>query len=324
MFTVEWQRKFEGLTLKYETHAWRAGDILSQESSQLNFQQACVRRPVRARLSRPIGSQSRLGTLVLTPADFVLSVDATGDETEFPVRKFEMDTDWFSSLVSPELEFDFSRVNPHPVFDHPNIARTLERISTELLMLTSDSAELLRCLVRMLAIDTARLLRVRAVGEAETGTMLTNDQLASINWLIETTDFAELSPSRVASDCDMSLPRLREAYRRTTGQSLREGIEEARQTSACRLLTVTGHPLKIIAHRVGFAHPSAFCYWFKRSVGLTPTEYRMRNAGHVNTTTNNGGGIGACYMVIKDNTNRFASVSERLLPIREMPTSPQT
>lgn len=279
MLTVHWQRTFEGLTLKYETHTWRAGEVISQRSSHFNFQQACVRRPVRARLSRSIGSQSRFGTLVLTPADFVMSVDAIGDETEFPVRKFELDTQWFGSLVSPEFELDFNSVDPQPMFDHPNIANTLDRISAELQTLSSDSTEMLRCLVRMLAIDTARLLRVGASGQVDAGTMLTNDQLARVNWSIETTDFAELSPSRVARDCEMSLPKLREAYRRTTGQSLREGIEQARQKNACRLLTMTGHPLKIIAHRMGFAQSSAFCYWFKKSVGLTPSEYRMRNVG---------------------------------------------
>lgn len=298
MLTVHWQRKFEGLTLKYETHTWRAGDVISQRSAQFNFQQACVRRPVQARLSRSIGSQSRFGTLVLTPADFVMSVDAIGDETEFPVRKFELDTDWFNNLVSPEFEVDFNNVDPHPMFDHPNIAGTLDRISAELLTLTSDSTEMLRCLVRMLAIDTARLLRVGAAGQVEAGTMLTNDQLARINWSIETTDFAELSPSRVASDCEMSLPRLREAYRRTTGQSLREGIEQARQKSACRLLSTTGHPLKVIAHRMGFTQPSAFCYWFKKSVGLTPSEYRMSNVGSLPIA--NGAGCGVCFAKVSE------------------------
>lgn len=285
MLTVHWQSKFEGLTLQYETHTWRAGEILRQKSSQFNFQQACVRRPVLARLSRSIGSQIRIGTLVLTPADFVMSVDTIGDETDFPVRKFELDTDWLSKLVAPELKLDFSSVQPHPMFDHPSIASTLERISAELLMRTSDSAELIRYLVRILAIDTARLLRVRAADQVVTGTMLTNDQLARINWSLETTDFAELSPSRVARDCEMSLPRLREAYRRTTGQSLRDAIEQARQKSACSLLTMTGRPLKVIAHQLGFAHASAFCYWFKKSVGLTPSEFRMSNAGYSSSST---------------------------------------
>lgn len=289
MLTVHWQRKFEGLTLQYETHTWRAGETLRQKSSLFNFQQACIRRPVQACLSRSIGSQTRLGTVVLTPADFVMSVDTIGDETEFPVRKFELDTDWFSKFVSPELMLDFSRVEPHPMFDHPLISSTLERISAELLLPTSDSADMIHCLIRMLAIDTARLLRVRAASQLDSGTKLTNDQLARINCAFETTDFAELSPSRVASDCEMSLPKLRDAYRRTTGQSLRDAIEQARQRSACSLLTMTGHPLKIIAHRMGFTQPSAFCYWFKKSVGLTPSEYRMSNAGYSSPNTDDGG-----------------------------------
>lgn len=284
MLTVHWQRQFEGLTLQYETHTWRAGEILRQKSPHFNFQQACVKRPVRARLSRSIGSQTRIGTLVLTPADYIMSVDTIGDEVEFPVRKFELDTDWLSKLVAPEFRLDFSLVEPRPMFDHPIIAGTLERISAELLNRTNDSAEMIRCLVQMLVIDTARLLKTRTDFEMEDGTLLTNEQLARINWSIETTEFAELSPLRVARDCEMSLPRLREAYRRTTGQSLRDAIEQARQKSACNLLTMTGQPLKIIAHRTGFTHASAFCYWFKKSVGLTPSEYRMSNAGHLSST----------------------------------------
>lgn len=279
MLTVHWQRKFEGLTLKYETHAWRAGEVICQKSTQFNFQQACIRRPVRARLFRPVRTQSRLGALVLTPRDFVVSVEATGDETDFPVRKYELDEDWLSSLVSPKFGLDFTKIDPYPMFDHPNISATLDRISSELLTPTSDSAEMLRSLIRMLAIDTSRLLRGDVAGQEDGGTMLTNDQLARINLSIETTDFAELSPNSVAGDCEISLPRLREAYRRTTGQSLRERIEQARQKSACRLLTMTGLPLKTIAHRIGFSHASAFCYWFKRSAGLTPSEYRMSNVG---------------------------------------------
>ncbi|MBA4760075.1 helix-turn-helix transcriptional regulator [Sphingosinicella sp.] len=278
MWTVEWQRSFEGLHLQFETHVWNVGDRFDEKASQFNFQQACVRRPVRARLARPIGSQCRLGALVLTPADLVMPVVAVGDETGFPVRKFSLDTDWFNGLLSPRFEFDFAQIEAQPVFDNPLTAATLDRISAELLSPTRDSADMLDCLVRMLAIDTARLLKARAAATTYDGTKLTADQLARVNWSIEITDPAELSAEKISGDCEMSVSRLRDAYRRTTGQSLRSRIEEARQLSACRLLTTTGQPLKMIAHRMGFTHSSAFCYWFKKSVGLTPGEYRISNA----------------------------------------------
>jgi AraC-like DNA-binding protein len=58
------------------------------------------------------------------------------------------------------------------------------------------------------------------------------------------------------------------------------------------------HPLKIIAHRMGFTQSSAFCYWFKKSVGLTPSEYRMRNVGCL--PTGGSGGGGACFANISE------------------------
>lgn len=277
MWTVQWQRSFEGLSLSLESHSWAAGQTLRHPTPHFNIMQACTRRPVRAQLARPIRNGDRLGRLVLTPAGPGVTVETTGEETEFLVRKFEFDTKWLNNLASSCLDFDFDKAQAQPVFDDPVIGATLDRIYTEMMSPGQASLDMLASLVRIFAIDTARLLTMRSKQPSTVERLLTAEQVAHIQRLIETTEFKDLTPGRIAVECQMSLSRLRDAFRRTTGTSLREKIEEARINAACRLLVETGHPLKIIAHRLGFGHASAFCYSFKNATGLTPTEYRLRN-----------------------------------------------
>ena len=128
----------------------------------------------------------------------------------------------------------------------------------------------------ILAIDLARALHKRGDSVQGAALALTAQQLATVQRSIETTHFAELTPAKIAADCGMRLPRLREAFRSTTGGSLREQIEKARMNTARQLLEESSLPLKVIAHELGFSYSSAFCYSFKSATGLTPTEYRTR------------------------------------------------
>lgn len=278
MLTVQWQRSFEGLSLALESHKWIAGERLAQTSSQLNIMQACTRRPVRARLARPIGNEQRLGRIVLTPAGVTIPVETLGEESDFPVRKFEFDPDWLNHLTASSIDFDFTNAEAQPVFDNPDIAATLNRIHTEMVNPQGGSAQLLPALIRVLAIDMARLLLSRSQESSCGSRNLTVEQLARVRLAIETIDLGKLTACRVAEECGMSVARLREAFRNTTGSSLRQEIESARINFARQMLVETGQPLKVIAHALGFAHPSAFCYFFKRETGLTPTEYRRKIA----------------------------------------------
>lgn len=276
MRTVQWQRCFEGMRVSQLSYAWAAGETLSEPQDQFSVMQAATRRPVRARLREPLGCCDRLGRIVLTPAGGCISVEASGEETDFPVRNFEFDPGWLTWKVRPEIVFDFGAATAQPVFDDPIIAVTLDRIYHEVVSPRPDSNGLVDCLLGVLAIDLARTLRKRADSVQGAELALTAEQLATVQWSIETTHFAELTPAKIAADCRMSLPRLREAFRSTTGGSLREQIEKARMNTARQLLEDSSMPLKVIAHELGFSHSSAFCYSFKSATGLTPTEYRTR------------------------------------------------
>lgn len=276
MRTVHWQLRFEGLLLSQESHAWGAGIQFMQREEYFNIQQAGTRRPVRARVAQPVSAKQRFGRIVLTPAGSGIPVETVGVEEDFPVRKFEFDAAWLNSQLPASLDFDFRQACVQPIFDEPAIAATLDRIYDELIMPKTDSTPLLMSLVRILAIDTARCLITRSTQTEISLRSLSPEQVARIRHLIQTTDFKDLTLAHIADRLEMRQPRLREMFRRATGTSLRDEIHEARVHAACRRLVEADEPLKVVAHQLGFRHASAFCYWFKQSTGLTPTEHRSR------------------------------------------------
>lgn len=276
MRTTQWQVSFEGLVLSQESHAWDAGVNFAQQEDYFNFQQAGTRRPVRARPSYSIGNNQRFGRIVLTPAGFCTPVETFGIEVDFPVRKFEFDADWLNAQLPTSLGFDFRKAFAQPVFDEPIIASTLDRIYDELLVNREDRGPLLKSLIQILAIDTARCLLARSSQVDMSQRSLAPEQVAHIRHLIQTTEFRHLTLGYIADKCGIRQARLREMFKHATGRPLRAEIDEARVNAACRRLVETHQPLKMLAHHLGFTHASAFCYWFKQSTGLTPTEYRIR------------------------------------------------
>ncbi len=70
----------------------------------------------------------------------------------------------------------------------------------------------------------------------------------------------------------------REGFRRDMGQSILGYLNEQRLNHAVSLLTTTDLPVAVIAENAGFADPSYFARFFRKSAGLTPSEYRKEKA----------------------------------------------
>lgn len=278
MRTVQWQLSYAGLTLSHESHAWDAGVSFLQHEEHFNIRQAGIRRPVRARLAQPVKAEQRFGRIVLTPAGFGMPIETLGVEVGYPVRKFEFDVAWLNRLLPTSLAFDFRSADVQPIFDEPIIEATLDRIYHELVSSRSDSADLLDAFLRIFAIDTARCLMSRRDRTESTFRCLAPEQVASIRYLIQTTEFRQLTLGYIAHKMAMRPNRLGESFKRSTGHSLRDEIEKARILAACRHLAETQQPLKVVAHALGFTHASAYCFWFKQATGCTPTQYRNRQA----------------------------------------------
>jgi AraC-like DNA-binding protein len=79
-----------------------------------------------------------------------------------------------------------------------------------------------------------------------------------------------------AADAHCSARTLERSFRNETGMTLREWRTAQRMTVAARLL-LEGATVSAVAHRVGYRNSSAFGRAFRRSLGMTPSQYHAEH-----------------------------------------------
>lgn len=85
---------------------------------------------------------------------------------------------------------------------------------------------------------------------------------------------APLDAGHLASVADMSVSRMNTVFRQATGYSPLEYVRQVRVAEARRLLADPELAVKEIAARIGFEDGFHFSRVFRRTDGLSPTEYR--------------------------------------------------
>lgn len=80
----------------------------------------------------------------------------------------------------------------------------------------------------------------------------------------------------IAQVVGLSPSRLAHLFRAETGQTIQGHIEARRMQLATDLLRRTSFPIKQISAHCGFESPFYFSQRFRRFVGLSPLQYRMR------------------------------------------------
>lgn len=77
-----------------------------------------------------------------------------------------------------------------------------------------------------------------------------------------------------ARESGMSVSHFSERFRRQTGQSPMAYFIHLRMRLACRLLDLSGKPVKTVALQLGYRDPYYFSRIFKKSMGISPHKYR--------------------------------------------------
>ncbi len=77
-----------------------------------------------------------------------------------------------------------------------------------------------------------------------------------------------------ARKAGMSVSHFSERFRRQTGQSPMAYFIHLRMRLACRLLDLSGKPVKTVAMEIGYRDPYYFSRIFKKSMGISPDKYR--------------------------------------------------
>ncbi len=78
----------------------------------------------------------------------------------------------------------------------------------------------------------------------------------------------------LARQCGMGPRRFTTLFRESTGQTVRQWVEQRRMDKARRLLAETDLPMKAIAFDLGFASQAVFSTAFRRCAGVSPSTYR--------------------------------------------------
>lgn len=80
----------------------------------------------------------------------------------------------------------------------------------------------------------------------------------------------------LASACAVTPYTLKRIFKRIYGQSIAEFSLHSRMSKAKELLTKTNNTLQQIAGAVGYTESSNFQNIFKKTIGITPGEWRKR------------------------------------------------
>ena len=267
-------KQFAGASFEVVDYHWDAhADILDhQPQVMLRWRM----RPYRIKAQgwiRP-GEQFNFGQLMLHPGHVVTHAKGgdVDEDSRTMVCRFEQD--WLERVTG--CRFDDS-TSLSPIFDlrHSGIDHAMRRLMQELLEPGMASETLVEGLGASIAVDIARSFDTGSLAHEDRGT-LSSVRLARIREFVES--FHEGCPtlSDVAEQCGISVAHLRRLYKATTGQTLHDYVEEVRINRARRLLLDTNLPLKVISYKLGFCHPSAFSFAFKKMTAEAPRDFRNR------------------------------------------------
>lgn len=79
---------------------------------------------------------------------------------------------------------------------------------------------------------------------------------------------------RVAAEFSVSPRTLTRRFAAETGQSALRNLQSQRVRRAQHLLATTQQPVAEVARRVGYGDAATFSQLFRRTVGLSPRDYR--------------------------------------------------
>lgn len=132
-------------------------------------------------------------------------------------------------------------------------------------------------LARLGAIEAQTLNDPQQRSEAN---QIDHERLTAVLELVQQRSSEPIALSDAAACVHLSVPAFTRFFRRMTGMSFIDYLNEWRIRRACRLLETTDQRILEVALACGFGNLSHFNRQFKRRRNCTPRQYRSNSSGH--------------------------------------------
>jgi len=183
--------------------------------------------------------------------------------------------DYFTEIVGLEADANPAALNGSIASPSPVMQQCLWFLLDELKNPGFAHEVSIDSLTRMLLVEIGRTFRhTRTDHDLHTGA-LAPWQVDRIRLFLESEIAHDVKIAEIAGLCGVSESHFRRTFKLSTGMSFTAYVEKVRLERAKVFLADAKLPLKEVAHRLGFRHPSAFSNAFRKATGVTPRAFRQ-------------------------------------------------
>ncbi len=214
-----------------------------------------------------------LGGLMIVPSGTSISAMGPGGERRLAV----------CTMAGGILPRDFDRENLRHLamcgdIRDAHVRAGMQRMAAEVIRPGFAADVLIDGLAQALQVDLARYFAMAGRREAASRGTLAPWQLGRLEDYVQAADGHRIRTADLAAVVEVSPSHLARTFKKSTGRTVHQFVEEVRLVRARALLGDTGLPLKQIAAQLGFATPSSFTLAFRRATGTTPGRFRSELA----------------------------------------------
>ena len=196
-----------------------------------------------------------------------------------PSLHCKFDSTFFKSITGLDADANPADLNGSIVAPSPLLTQALWLLVDELKNPGFAHAITTEALSKMILVEIGRSFRQVPKPAFTSSGQLATWQIERVRMLLESTLETAVRVSDVAHACGISDSHFRRAFKLSTGVPFSLYVERLKTDRAKALLNETSIPLKVISHRLGFRHPSAFSNAFRKATGFTPRAYRQMSKG---------------------------------------------
>jgi AraC family transcriptional regulator len=221
----------------------------------------------------PTTKLADFGRLVFRPANVPLQSRHAGGPHH--TIRCVFDKTHFDSLADLDADWDGWKLSACLDVRGTRIPEMLLRLADEVTTPGFGSAVMAEGITMTMAIEFARYLRRGVCEESEAGG-LASWQIRRVTESLQTAGSKMPCVGEIAALCGISRGHLMRSFKKTTGRTLHQHIEDIRVSRAKTLLCDSRASLKEIANMLGFSGASSFSVAFRRVAGVPPAAFRRR------------------------------------------------